>query len=420
VAERAAELASSGVGAYLDLIRRNPDFRRAFAAELISLGGDWFAVIPLLSLLPVLTGTGLWGGLVLAVDTAMVALLAPYAGTVADRIDRRTILIVSNLASAGSVLLLLLVRSEATAWIALVAVGAVAMSKAFYTPASQAALPNLVDPEDLPVANVLAGGAWGTMLVIGASLGGVFAHWLGTDVCFLLDASCLLVAAALTWRVRRPFQASNHGEDHPGTLSAVRESLRYIRTSPSVAALITVKPGVGLGNGALTLFPLLATSVFTVGPLGAGLFYAARGLGALVGPVLLRGPLLKPGRLLPGLAISMATYGLAYLAFGVAPWFWLALLLCAVAHTGGGANWVLSNYALQAQVPDGLRGRVFSTDFMLATLAITCSQVFAGVLSDHVPLRILASAGGAVTLLYAVVWAFFTARIRLSERVERA
>lgn len=407
------------MGTYLDLIRRNPDFRRVFASELISLGGDWFAVIPLLTLLPVLTGTGLWGGLVLAVDTAMLALLAPYAGTVADRIDRRTILIVSNLASAGSVLLLLFVRSAATAWIALVAVGAVAVAKAFYAPASQAALPNLVDPEDLPTANVLAGGAWGTMLVIGASLGGIFAQWLGTDVCFLIDAACLLLAAVLTWRVRRPFQASDHGADHPGTVRAVKESLGFIRGNPRIAALVTVKSGVGLGNGSLTLFPLLAASVFMVGPLGTGLFYAARGLGALLGPVLLRGPLLRPGRLLPGLALSMATYGTAYLIFGVVPWFWLALLLCAVAHSAGGANWVLSNYALQQQVPDGLRGRVFSTDFMLATLAIACSQVLAGVLSDHVALRILASAGGGVTLLYAGVWALFTARVRLADRASQ-
>jgi len=404
------------VRAYLDLIRRNRDFRRVFAAELISLGGDWFAVIPLITLLPVLTGTGLWGGLVLAVDTAVVALLAPYAGTIADRVDRRTILIVSNLASAGSVLLLLFVRSAATAWVALVAVGAVAISKAFYVPASQAALPNLVDPEDLPTANVLAGGAWGTMLVIGASLGGIFADWLGTDVCFLLDAACLLIAAALTWRVRRPFQAAGHGEHHAGTVHAVKESLRFIRTNPRVGALVTVKSGVGVGNGSLTLFPLLAASVFMVGPIGTGLFYAARGLGALLGPLLLRGPLLRPGRLLPGLAISMATYGVAYLLFGAAPWYWLALLLVAVAHSAGGANWVLSNYALQEQVPDGLRGRVFSTDFMLATLAVASSQVAAGILSDHVSLRVLASAGGAVTLCYAIVWSVLTARVRLADR----
>jgi MFS family permease len=405
------------VRAYLELIGRNRDFRRVFSADLISLGGDWFAVIPLLTLLPTLTGTGLWGGLVLATDTAVFALLSPYAGTMADRFDRRRILIASNLASVGSVLLLLLVRSEATAWIALVAVGAVAISKAFYAPASQAALPNLVDPADLPTANVLAGSAWGTMLVIGASLGGVAAHVLGTDVCFLLDAACLLIAAYLTWRVRRPFQAANHGENHRGTVHAVAESLRFIRANPRVAALVTVKSGVGLGNGSLTLFPLLASSVFAVGPLGAGLFYASRGLGSLIGPLLLRGQLLRPGRLLPGLALSMSVYGVAYLLFGAAPWFWLALLLCTIAHAGGGANWVLSNYALQAEVPDALRGRVFSTDFMLATMAVACSQVVAGVLSDHVELRLLASAGGAVTLLYALVWAVLTSRVRLAERV---
>jgi MFS family permease len=258
------------------------------------------------------------------------------------------------------------------------------------------------------------------MLVIGASLGGVFAQVLGTDVCFLLDAACLVSAAWFTWRVRRPFQAEGHGQSHRGTARAVAESLRYIRATPRVAALVTVKSGVGVGNGSLTLFPLLAASVFLIGPLGTGLFYAARGLGALLGPLLLRGPLLRPGRLLPGLAISMSGYGVAYLLFGAAPWYWLALLLVAVAHCAGGANWVLSNYALQEQVPDRLRGRVFSTDFMLATLAVAASQVVAGVLSDHLPLRLLASAGGAVTLLYAIVWTLLTARVRLADRIPDA
>jgi hypothetical protein len=65
---------------YIDLLRREKDFRRVFASELVSLGGDWFAVVPLLALLPRLTGSGMWGGLVLAADTAVFALLSPYAG----------------------------------------------------------------------------------------------------------------------------------------------------------------------------------------------------------------------------------------------------------------------------------------------------------------------------------------------------
>lgn len=402
--------------AYLDLLRRNPDFRRLFAAELCSLGADWFAVVPLLTLLPQLTGTGLWGGLVLAADTLVLALLSPYAGAVADRVDRRQVLIVSNLCSAAAVLLLLLVRSEATAWIALVAIGGVAASKAFYGPASQAALPNVVDPADLTVANVLAGSAWGTMLVVGASAGGVLAQVVGTDVCYLVDVALLLAAAAVTVGVRRPMQAEPGGTGHPRALDAVREAARHIRSRPRVLALVTVKSAVGLGNGSLTLFPLLATSVFGMGATGTGLFYAARGAGALLGPLLLRGPLQRPGRLLPGLALSMGLYGVCYVLFGQTTTFWVALPLVVLAHLGGGANWVLSNIALQAEVPDALRGRVFSADFMLATLAIAASQVGAGVLSERVDLQLLASLGGAVTLLYAVVWTVATSRLRLAER----
>ncbi|MDQ1646444.1 MAG: hypothetical protein QOJ50_2628 [Cryptosporangiaceae bacterium] len=404
------------MSAYLSLLRRNPDFRKAFAADLLSLGSDWFAIIPLLTILPKLTGSGLLGGLVLGTDTAVVALLAPYAGTIADRFDRRRILIVANLSSAVAVMLLLLVRSAATAWIALAAVGAVAVAKAFYAPASAAALPNLVDPEDLPAANVLAGSAWGTMLVIGASLGGILAQVIGNDGCYLLDTALLLVAAVLTMLVRRPFQAAGHGTRHRGTRKALAEAVVYIRGDARVRALVTVKSAVGVGNGSLTLFPLLATAVFHTGPLGTGLFYAARGLGALAGPLMLRGPLMRPGRLLIGLAASMSLYGAAYLLFGLAPVYGIALVLVTVAHIAGGANWVLSNYALQQHVPDRLRGRVFSTDFMLATLAVTASQVLAGVLSDSVNLRLLASAGGAATLVYALVWTLLTGRARREER----
>jgi len=402
------------VRAYLGLLRRNPDFRKAFVAELVLFGGDWFAVVPLLTLLPELTGTGLWGGLVLAVDTAVIALLLPYAGALADRLDRRRIAIVGSVVSAVAVTLLFFVRSEATAWVALVAIGTVAAAKAFITPAMQAAVPNLVDREDLPAANVLSGSAWGTMLVVGASAGGVLAEVVGTDVCFAINAVCMVAAAVLLARVRRPFQVSREDVEPVPAWRAIREASAYVCREPTVGALVTVKSAVGLGNGVLTLFPLLASGFFGVGAIGTGLLYAARGVGALVGPLVLRGWLFRRGRLLPGLALSMALYGVSYIAFGFTPWFAIAVVLVILAHLGGGANWVLSNYALQAHVPDALRGRVLSFDFMLATLAIALSQVVAGVLSDHVDARLLVSLFGAVTLCYAVVWALLTSKVRLA------
>ena len=399
--------------AYLDLLRREQDFRRVFLAQLIALGGDWFAVIPLLILLPELTGTGLYGAFVLATDTLVFALVAPYAGTVVDRLDRRRVLVVSNAVAGVAALLLVLVRSETTAWIALLAIGIVASAKAFSQPASTAALPNLVEPEDLALASVLNGASWGTMLAVGAALGGIVAGTLGTTVCFVLDAALLLGASALTASTTRPFSDPSvpPRERRPARVD-LAEALSYARRERRVLALITCKSGPAFGNGALSLFPLYGAVAFGLGPLGIGLMYSARGVGALVGPLLLRRRATDPASLYGVLAGSMAVFGVSYLLLGVTEWFWAVLVLLAVAHAGGGANWILSTYGLQTVVPDELRGRVFSADYTLATLIIAGSQVGFGLLSQLVPARELLALAGGLVLVYAGLWLLATRRLR--------
>ena len=390
---------------YLDLLRRERDFRRTWIAQLIALGGDWFAVIPLLVLLPGLTGTGVWGAAVLAVDTLVFALVGPYAGTIVDRLDRRRVIVVANTVAGLAALLLVLVRSAATAWIALVAIGVVAAAKAFAQPAGAAALPNLVDADDLPTASVLTGASWGTMLAVGAALGGLVAATLGTTACFVLDAVLLLGAALLTAATRRPFSdPSLPVRERRPVREDVGEALDHARRDRRVLALMTVKAGPAFGNGALSLFPLYGAATFGLGPLGIGLMFSARGLGAVLGPVLLRKRAVDPARLHGLLVVGMAMFAVGYLVLGVATAFWLVLVLLVFAHAGGGANWVLSTYGLQRVVPDELRGRVFSADYTLATLVIAGSQVAFGLLSDHVPARQLLSAAGAVVLVYAGLW----------------
>lgn len=401
------------MGPYLDLLRREKDFRRTYLAQLIALGGDWFAIVPLLILLPGLTGTGVWGAMVLAADTLVFALIGPYAGTVVDRLDRRRVIVVANTVAGLAALLLVLVRSEATAWIALVAISLVAGAKSFSQPAATAAIPNLVEPEDLSTASVLNGASWGTMLAVGAALGGLVAGTLGTTVCFLLDAGLLLGAAALTASTTRPFSdPSVPPRERRPARHDIGEALGYARREKRVVALITCKSGPAFGNGALSLFPLYGAAAFGLGELGIGLMFSARGVGALIGPLVMRRRATDPARLYTVLASSMAVFGLGYLALGVTDWFWLVLLLLVVAHAGGGANWILSTYGLQTVVPDSLRGRVFSTDYTLATLIIAGSQVAFGLLSDHVPARTLLALAGGMVLAYAGLWWLATRRLR--------
>jgi hypothetical protein len=197
---------------------------------------------------------------------------------------------------------------------------------------------------------------------------------------------------------------------------ALREALGYIRRRPRVLSLVTVKSAVGVGNGLLATFPLLAAA-FAAGPIGTGLLFAARGLGALAGPLVLRRLLVRQSWLLPGLAVSMAGYGLAYLGVAVSPWYALTLVLVVVAHFAGGGNWTMSNYALQLEVPDELRGRVFATDMMIATLAISVSLLVVGALVDVLPLRALIAGCAAATLLYAIGWRLVTRRLAAADPV---
>jgi MFS family permease len=396
----------------------NRDFRRLFIAQLIVFGADWFVWIPLLDLLPKLTGSGVMGGLVLVADTAVATVLLPYGGVLADRLDRRTTMLIANVGAVAAAGLLFAVQGPSTAWLAPVAVGLMSVAKSFYSPAANAALPNLVSAQELRAANVIGGSAWGTMSVIAASVGGVLTAAVGPYNCFVVTVVALVLAAVVVWPIKRPMQAQPPAAGAAGEVEpagerdpqALKEARRYIRQHPQVLSLVTVKSAVGMGNGVLITFPLLA-ALFHAGEAATGFLFAIRGLGALLGPWLLSRVLKHPKWLLPGMAISMATYGVAYLGVSIAPWFWLVIALVFVAHLAGGGNWTMSAFAIQAVVPDRLRGRVIATDMTLATLAIATSQLLATLVVDHVQLRVLIAACGAVTFCYAIIWRLMTMRL---------
>ena len=381
-----------------------------FFAELIVFGADWFVMVPLLVLLNELTGKGIWGGLALAVDTGVVALLLPYAGTVADRFDRKLVMVTANIGALAAVGGLFAVRGPLAGPVALMAISLIAVSKAFYSPAANSALPNLVDRKDLASAMAVSGTAWGTMAIVGSSLGGVVSGVLGPYWCFGIVGVGLLIAALTTWIIRRPMQETVPATERPA-FAAIREAMVYLKGEPRLMALVTVKSAVGLGNGVLTTFPILAATFFDVGSRGLGLMFAARGLGGLIGPILFRRVLTKTGWLLPGLALSMTTYGVFYLGVAVAPWFPLVLLLIFFAHVAGGGNWVMSSFAIQQAVPDELRGRMSATDTMVAMLAVTVSQLIVGLFIDSISPKVLIACCAATTISYAVGWRLVTRRL---------
>jgi MFS family permease len=148
---------------------------------------------------------------------------------------------------------------------------------------------------------------------------------------------------------------------------------------------VLAKVGVSCANGTVGLLPTFAHDRFAGTNIATGLLFAARGLGALLGPLLSRwiaGPTPRPRVIVLVCGASTMLYIGIYALVPLIWWFPLALGAVIVAHLGGGAQWSMSTYGLQVMTPDALRGRIMSLDYGLATLAIGASAIVAGVLAD--------------------------------------
>jgi MFS family permease len=400
----------------VSLLRRNGDFSRLYAAQLISYAGDWFATVALLGLIHDFTGSSALTVGVIVAQLMTFAVLSPVGGYLADRFDRQRLMVTVDLVRAVLALGLLVVRGPELVWLGFVLAAGTSGLGAFFEPASTAAVPNLVDEEDLPVANVLVGAAWGTMLAVGGALGGLVAATLGRDAAFIGNALSFLLSALLLVGVRRRFEEAREEPVQARMGAAVVETIRYARRDDRVFALLVVKGGFGLGAGVIGLLAIFSLRVFDTGDAGTGVLYAFRGVGALLGPFLARAFVRDTVTLFRAIGAALAVYGIFYAMFPLMGTLWTAAPFALLAHLGGGAVWTLSTYGLQLLVPDRIRGRVFSLDFLLVTLTIALSNLLGGWAADAIDPRIVMGILAGVSVTYGAVWTGFTAGIRRRER----
>jgi MFS family permease len=386
-----------------ELLARNPDFRRLFFASVVSLAGDWFSFVAVASLVTELTGRAGAPAFVFAATVLPVFLASPVAGVLADRFDRRRILVIADLTRVPIALTLCAAAHWRSAPLAFAVVTALALGASFSDPIASAATPNLVDAADLASAQSLMGAVWGSMLMVGAGLGGLIAELFGRQAAFVVDAASFLASAWLIAGIRRPMQQAV-GRRAAGSM---RDALSYIRSTPVVLRLVCTKGGVSSANGIVGLLPAFAASRFAGTSIATGLLFAARGLGAMMGPIAARRVIgATPARraIVAVCGVSTLTYCAVYAVFPLTHAFAVALLLVTCAHLGGGAQWSLSTYGLQRETPDHFRGRVLSLDYGLATLWIGASSVAAGLLADAWGAAAttwwLAAVGGG----YGVIW----------------
>jgi predicted MFS family arabinose efflux permease len=338
-----------------------------------------------------------------------------------DRISRKRIMILADLARASIVLLMLVVRSPQLVNLIYVLLFLETTMWAFFEPARNSVIPNITRGDELLVANAVSSTTWSVTLAIGFAVGGAVAVAFGRNTVFVVNAISFLVSASLIRSMRfvephvagaAPLRARDLADFSP-----VAEGLRYVAKDWRLLATMLVKAGLGVAGTNWVILPILGERVFPVfaggldakraGMLGMSLLMGARGVGALMGP-LLTSPWAgqKESRLRSGILYGFLASAAGFLALGVAGSIWVALTAIVLFNAGGSMVWVFSTTLLQRQTEDRFRGRVFSTDYACMVVTMSLAAYLAGVLIDHgMSPRALALLTGVVSLGPALAWA---------------
>ncbi|NCY09049.1 MAG: MFS transporter [Actinobacteria bacterium] len=401
-----------------NVLRDNRDLRLLFVAQNLSFMGDWFTFVALAGLVQDVTDSALLVSLLLVAFSLPSFLASPLGGPVADRYDRRQVLIVVSILQAVAACGLLFVGTTHI-WLAFVSQGLIAAFAAFVRPAVEAAVPNLARVADeLRRANALFGSSWGVMLAVGAGLGGIFAETFGRQAAFIADIATFIVAAGLIALVKRPMQEDRGPVRAPvRPIADMREAIDLARRDATILALLASKMTFAIGAGVVSQLAVYAADAFAAGDAGRGYLLGARGIGSGIGPII--GARFAKGdlrRVLLVCGVAGMVFSVGYMAAAAAPILLVAAVSVMFAHLGGGAQWTLSTYGLQVRAPDELRGRVLAGDFALITLSLALSSVAAGIVSEQVGARATVAIFGAVAAATSLVYLVLTRRVRAELR----
>ena len=405
------------------LLRRNRDVRLVFGAQVVSYLGDWFTFVAFAGLVEDLTKSRFLVSLVLVSLTLPGFLMSAVAGSVADRFDRRRVLVAVSVLQAVAALGLLLVGTTGV-WIGFVSQILISGLASFVGPATSAAVPNITDnDDDLRRANALFGSTWGVMLAVGAALGGLVASTLGRNAAFVADALSFVLAAACFARVRRPMQSH---DTQPTTARRVRpmddmrEALAIARQDKVILALICSKATFAVGAGIVSQLAVLASNAFHVGDAGRGFLIGARGVGSGLGPIIgARIAGRDMARLLKVCGVAGLLFSACYLGAALSPSIGIAAVCIALAHLSGGAQWTLSTLGLQMESPDHVRGRVMAGDMALVNSMISTTSILAGLVSQFAGVRTTIVIFACLAATASTTYLSATTALRRRLRTER-
>ena len=375
----------------------NVRFMQLWAGQAISFVGDAVSMVALVILVVQLTGSAS------AVGGALVArllptLASPLFGVLADRFDRRVVLVASDLVRATLVLGLVFVRDLVLIYGLIFLMG---LARTLFNPTIRAAFPSVVGEGDLARANSLIGGTFSASVTVGPALGGLLVAEVGVSGAFLLDAATYLISAGLLSRI--PLPRPQREEEEVGVFRELRSGISYlVGARVPLAVMMGAFLTVLATDLATPAEVFLAKGTFGAGDVGYGLLVSVWGGGMVVGSALMA-VLGDRLRLLPAYFLGIFVWALALAGTGLSPTFVLALGMLAVAGAANGLDNVVTDTILQRRVPDIFLGRVFSVKYLGYGAGEALAYPAGGVLVDQLGPRATFLLAGITTAAAALV-----------------
>ncbi len=392
--------------------RESPPYRRLWTGQLVSLLGRQVTTVAVPFQVYALTRSPLAVGAIGLVQAVPLVTASLGSGAITDRLDRRRILMVTQLGLAltSGLLAVGALLGSPPLFAIYIVVACAAAFAAVDSPTRTAIIPNLVSARSLTGALALNMAMFDTTLVAGPAIGGVVIAHVGLALAYTLDV--VSFAASFAAVVLLPSQRP-HAEHHDPPLLAIRNGLRYARSQPVILGGFAMDLAAMIFGMPRAVFPVLAVATFHAGAQGLGLLYAAVGAGALVAS-LSTGWISRATRLGRIIVVAITVWGAAVIAFGFVTLFWLALLLLVVAGAADSFSAVCRTTILQSIVPDHLRGRMTSVYFMVVVGGPYIGDIEAGAVANAWTAQVSIVSGGvlclaglaAAALAFPAVWAF--------------
>jgi MFS family permease len=412
------------LSAFRSLLGRNANYRYTWIGQVVSEIGDHFNNIAVFSLVLGATKSGLVVSGVMLSRAVPAMLVGPLAGVVLDRMDRKRVMIASDLIRAVVALCFILTVSRTDTWLVYLLSALLMLASPFFTAGRASILPAIATRDELHTANSLTQTTQWMTLTIGTLLGGVSVAQFGYKLAFAGNALSFLISALCISRLFLPgrgFRAERRALTETDVVRPWHEyveGLRYIRAHPLIFGIALIGVGWATGGGAAQiLFSVFGELVFNRGPQGLGFIWSAAGIGLLCGAAVAY----QLGRRIGfeaykrTIVICYVVHGGAYIAFSQMRSFGWALVFIGLSRAAVGVSSILNMSQLLRHVSDSFRGRVFSTNETMQWSVMMISMALAGIASQTWNPRTIGTIAGALSSTTAIFWGWAHATGRLPE-----